>query len=200
MASTYSNYRHMKLIHTDIDGVVVIEPRIFDDARGYFYESFNERELCEALGLKLRFVQDNQSRSREGVVRGLHYQVAPFAQTKLVRVVRGEILDVAVDLRRGSPTLLRHVAVRLSEDNHRQLLIPRGFAHGFVVLRGDAIVEYKCDNYYAPEAERTIAYNDPDIAIDWGIEQGRVIVSERDANATQLANAELFDYNTDYYA
>lgn len=190
----------MKLIHTDIDGVVVIEPRIFDDARGYFYESFNERELCEALGLKLRFVQDNQSRSREGVVRGLHYQVAPFAQTKLVRVVRGEILDVAVDLRRGSPTLLRHVAVRLSEDNHRQLLIPRGFAHGFVVLRGDAIVEYKCDNYYAPEAERTIAYNDPDIAIDWGIEQGRVIVSERDANATQLANAELFDYNTDYYA
>lgn len=200
MASTYSNYRHMKLILTDIDGVVVIEPRLFDDARGYFYESFNERELCEALGLKLRFVQDNQSRSREGVVRGLHYQVAPFAQTKLVRVVRGEILDVAVDLRRGSPTFLRHVAVRLSEDNHRQLLIPRGFAHGFVVLRGDAIVEYKCDNYYAPEAERTIAYNDPDIAIDWGIERGRVIVSERDANATQLANAELFDYNTDYYA
>lgn len=190
----------MKLIHTDIDGVVIIEPRLFDDARGYFYESFNERELCEALGLELRFVQDNQSRSREGVVRGLHYQVAPFAQTKLVRVVRGEILDVAVDLRRGSPTLLRHVAVRLSEDNHRQLLIPRGFAHGFVVLRGDAIVEYKCDNYYAPEAERTIAYNDPDIAIDWGIERGRVIVSERDANATQLANAELFDYNTDYYA
>lgn len=200
MASTYSNYRHMTLIHTDIDGVVVIEPRLFDDTRGYFYESFNERELCEALGLKLRFVQDNQSRSREGVVRGLHYQVAPFAQTKLVRVVRGEILDVAVDLRRGSPTFLRHVAVRLSEDNHRQLFIPRGFAHGFVVLRGDAIVEYKCDNYYTPEAERTIAYNDPDIAIDWGIERDRVIVSERDANATQLANAELFDYNTDYYA
>lgn len=188
------------MIQTDIEDVVIIEPRLFEDARGYFYESFNERNLCEALGRELRFVQDNQSCSREGVVRGLHYQVAPHAQTKLVRVTRGEILDIAVDIRRGSPTFLRHVAVRLSEDNHRQLLIPRGFAHGFVVVRGDAIVEYKCDNYYAPEAERTIAYNDTDIAIDWSVESNSVIVSERDANATRLANAELFDYNTDYYA
>lgn len=200
MASIFLSYKGMKLIHTDIDNVVIIEPQLFEDARGYFYESFNERRLCEALGRELRFVQDNQSRSSEGVVRGLHYQLAPYAQTKLVRVVRGEILDIAVDIRRGSPTFLRHVAVRLSEDNHRQLLIPRGFAHGFVVVRGDAIVEYKCDNYYAPEAERTIAYNDADIAIDWGTEPTKIIVSARDANAARLAEAELFDYNTDYYA
>lgn len=191
----------MKIIKTDIEGVVIIEPRLFKDERGYFFEAFSERKFAELTGINTRFVQDNESRSTEGVVRGLHFQLPPFAQSKLVRVVRGTILDVAIDIRRGSPTFGKYVAVELSEHNHRQLFIPRGFAHGFSVLEGDAIVEYKCDNYYAPEAEGAIRWNDPVLAIDWHVVKERAIVSAKDqANPMFEECNALFDYNTDYYA
>ena len=191
----------MKLINTDIEGVYIIEPRLFEDERGYFFEAFSERRFAELTGIETRFVQDNESRSVKGVVRGLHFQLPPHAQSKLVRVVRGTILDVAVDIRRGSPTFGRHVAVELSEHNHRQLFIPRGFAHGFSVLKGDAIVEYKCDNYYAPESEGAIRWDDPTLAIDWQIANNETIVSAKDmANPLFEECKMLFDYNTDYYA
>ena len=191
----------MKLINTDIEDVYIIEPRLFEDERGYFFEAFSERKFAELTGIDTRFVQDNESRSAKGVVRGLHFQLPPFAQSKLVRVVRGTILDIAVDIRRGSPTYGRHVAVELSEHNHRQLFIPRGFAHGFSVLKGDAIVEYKCDNYYAPEAEGAIRWDDPTLAIDWRISPNEAIVSAKDmANLLIEECNALFDYNTDYYA
>lgn len=191
----------MKLITTDIEGVFIIEPRLFNDERGYFFEAFSEREFAELTGINTRFVQDNESRSAEGVVRGLHFQLPPYAQSKLVRVVRGAILDVAVDIRRGSPTFGRHIAVELSEHNHRQLFIPRGFAHGFSVLEGDAIVEYKCDNYYALESEGAIRWNDPTLAIDWHIADSKAIVSAKDKANLLFEECEaLFDYNTDYYA
>ncbi|MBR5197800.1 MAG: dTDP-4-dehydrorhamnose 3,5-epimerase [Alistipes sp.] len=190
----------MKLIKTNIEGVVILESRLFNDERGYFCVTHNKQQLDALLGREITFVQDNQSRSKAGVVRGLHYQQHPYAQSKLVRVVRGKILDIAVDIRRGSPTFGRYVGVELSEDNHRQLFIPRGFAHGFAVLEGDAIVEYKCDNDYSPAAERTIAWNDPDIGIEWGIDTERVIISAKDADGVALRDAELFDYNEDYYA
>ena len=177
----------MKLINTDIEGVYIIEPRLFEDERGYFFEAFSERKFVELTGIETRFVQDNESRSAKGVVRGLHFQLPPHAQSKLVRVARGAILDVAVDIRRGSPTFGRYVAVELSEHNHRQLFIPRGFAHGFIVLEGDAIVEYKCDNYYAPESEGAIAWNDIDLAIDWQIPTEKVILSEKDKHHPTLA-------------
>ena len=191
----------MKLINTDIEGVYIIEPRLFEDERGYFFEAFSERKFAELTGIETRFVQDNESRSSVGVVRGLHFQLPPHAQSKLVRVVRGAILDVAVDIRRGSPTFGRYVAVELSEHNHRQLFIPRGFAHGFSVLEGDAIVEYKCDNYYAPEAEGAIHWNDPTLAIDWHSTNNEAIVSAKDKLNPMFEECErLFDYNTDYYA
>ena len=191
----------MKLITTDIEGVFIIEPRLFNDERGYFFEAFSERKFAELTGINTRFVQDNESRSAEGVVRGLHFQLPPYAQSKLVRVVRGAILDVAVDIRRGSPTFGRHIAVELSEHNHRQLFIPRGFAHGFSVLEGDAIVEYKCDNYYAPKSEGAIRWNDPTLAIDWHIADSKTIVSAKDKANLLFEECEaLFDYNTDYYA
>ena len=191
----------MKLINTDIEGVYIIEPRLFEDERGYFFEAFSERKFAELTGVKTRFVQDNESRSARGVVRGLHFQLPPHAQSKLVRVVRGTILDVAVDIRRGSPTFGRYVAVELSEHNHRQLFIPRGFAHGFSVLEGDAVVEYKCDNYYAPESEGAIRWNDPTLAIDWRVADNKAIVSAKDmANPLFEECDTLFDYNTDYYA
>lgn len=190
----------MKLIHTDIEGVFIIEPKLFSDERGYFFEAFNSRRFEELSGIRTAFVQDNESRSARGVVRGLHFQLPPHAQSKLVRVVRGRIIDVAVDIRRGSPTFGRYVAVELSDENHRQLFIPRGFAHGFGVLEGDAIVEYKCDNYYAPEAEGAIRWDDPELAIDWRID-GEVIVSAKDQNNKLLRECDtLFDYKTDYYA
>ncbi len=190
----------MKLIPTDIEGVFIIEPKLFSDERGYFFEAFNSRRFEELTGIRTAFVQDNESRSTRGVVRGLHFQLPPHAQSKLVRVVRGRIIDVAVDIRRGSPTFGRYVAVELSDKNHRQLFIPRGFAHGFGVLEGDAIVEYKCDNYYAPEAEGTIRWDDPELAIDWRID-GEVIVSAKDQNNKLLRECDtLFDYNIDYYA
>lgn len=190
----------MKLIHTDIEGVFIIEPQIFEDSRGYFFESFNTHKFAALTGINTHFVQDNESRSKVGVVRGLHFQLAPYAQSKLVRVVEGEILDIAVDIRRGSPTFGHHVGVVLSGDNHRQLFIPRGFAHGFVVLRGDAVVHYKCDNPYAPAAERAIRWNDPTLNIDFGINPEQVILSAKDSANPLLAQCdELFDYNIDYY-
>lgn len=191
----------MRILKTDIEGVLIIEPRLFEDERGYFFEAFSERKFAELTGIETRFVQDNESRSSVGVVRGLHFQLPPFAQSKLVRVVRGTILDVAVDIRRGSPTFGRYVAVELSEHNHRQLFIPRGFAHGFSVLEGDAIVEYKCDNYYAPEAEGAIRWDDPALAIDWHTTNNEAIVSAKDKLNPMFEECErLFDYNTDYYA
>lgn len=191
----------MRILKTDIEGVLIIEPRLFEDERGYFFEAFSERKFAELTGIETRFVQDNESRSAKGVVRGLHFQLPPFAQSKLVRAVRGTILDVAVDIRRGSPTFGKHIAVELSEHNHRQLFIPRGFAHGFSVLEGDAIVEYKCDNYYAPETEGAIRWDDPTLAIDWHIADNEVIVSTKDKANKLFEECEaLFDYSTDYYA
>lgn len=191
----------MRVIKTDIDGVYILEPEIFGDNRGYFFESYNRRRFKEATGLDVVFVQDNESRSSEGVVRGLHFQLPPYAQSKLVRVVAGAILDVAVDIRRGSPTFGKYVAVELSGDNHRQLFIPRGFAHGFRVLRGDAILQYKCDNMYAPQSEGSILWNDPALNIDWGISANRAILSAKDTTAPTLELCDtLFDYKTDYYA
>ena len=191
----------MRILKTDIEGVYIIEPHLFEDERGYFFEAFSERKFAELTGIETRFVQDNESRSAKGVVRGLHFQLPPHAQSKLVRVVRGKILDIAVDIRRGSPTFGHYVAVELSEYNHRQLFIPRGFAHGFSILEGDAIVEYKCDNYYAPESEGAIRWDDPTLAIDWHIAHSEVIVSAKDkANSLFEACEALFDYNTDYYA
>lgn len=191
----------MKLIPTDIKDVVIIEPDVFSDSRGYFFESFSQRRFETLLGRSIDFVQDNESRSKEGVVRGLHYQRAPHAQSKLVRVTQGAILDIAVDIRYNSPTYGKYIAVELSAENHRQLFIPRGFAHGFVVLRGDAVVQYKCDDYYAPECEGTILWNDPQIAVDWQIDPAKVIVSQRDSEGKRFdPTEEIFDYNTDYYA
>ena len=169
----------MNIIKTEIEGLVVIEPRVFGDDRGYFFESFNEREFNEKVG-DVRFVQDNESKSRYGVVRGLHFQKGEFAQAKLVRVVSGAVLDVAVDLRPGSPTYGRHHAEVLSGENHRQMYIPRGFAHGFSVLSEEVVFQYKCDNFYCPSAEGAIAWNDPDLAIDWRIPAESVILSEKD--------------------
>lgn len=191
----------MRITNTELEGVLIIEPQLFEDERGYFCEVLSERRFAEFTGIATHFVQDNESRSIAGVVRGLHFQLPPFAQSKLVRVVRGKILDVAVDIRRGSPTFGRHVAVELSADNHRQLFIPRGFAHGFSVIEGDAIVEYKCDNYYAPNAEGAIRWDDPTLAIDWCIAHNKAIVSAKDkANALLEQCDALFDYNSDYYA
>ena len=190
----------MKITKTEIEGVVIIEPHIFEDARGHFFEAFSEREFAEKV-CNCHFVQDNEAKSSYGVVRGLHFQLPPYAQSKLVRVVAGAILDVAVDIRRGSPTFGKYIAVELSGDNHRQLFIPRGFAHGFRVLRGDAILQYKCDNMYAPQSEGSILWNDPTLNIDWGISADRAILSAKDTTAPTLELCDtLFDYKTDYYA
>ena len=170
----------MDVIKTDIDGVVIIEPRIFGDARGYFYESFNAREFAEKIDPAVVFVQDNQSYSSYGVLRGLHFQCPPHSQSKLVRVISGKVIDVAVDIRAGSPTYGQHVAVELSGENHRQFFIPRGFAHGFVVLSETALFQYKCDNLYAPQSEGAIIWNDPDISIDWKIPASDILLSEKD--------------------
>ena len=191
----------MRVIKTEIEDVVIIEPQLFEDERGYFYEVFNARNFAEAVGKSVEFVQQNESRSKEGVVRGLHFQLPPHAQSKLVRVTEGEIIDIAVDIRRGSPTFGKYVTVTLSAENKRQLFIPRGFAHGFVVRRGDAVVQYKCDNYYAPECEGSILWNDADLAIDWGISPESAILSTKDMLNRSLKECdELFDYSVDYYA
>lgn len=189
----------MEVIKSDIEGVVIIEPRIFEDSRGYFFESFSEREFLEKV-CNTHFVQDNESKSSYGVVRGLHFQLPPHAQSKLVRVVEGKVLDVAVDIRRGSPTFGKYVAVELSAENHRQLFIPRGFAHGFAVLSETAVFQYKCDNYYAPQSEGAIAWNDAEIGIDWRIPADKVILSAKDMLHPTLAECNtLFDYNEKLY-
>ena len=169
----------MDIIKTPIEGVVIIEPKIFKDARGYFFESFSKRDFDEQVA-KVDFVQDNESCSTYGVMRGLHFQRPPYAQAKLVRCVKGAVLDVAVDIRKGSPTYGQHVAVELTEDNHRQFFIPRGFAHGFAVLSDIAIFQYKCDNYYHPEADGGISILDKSLAIDWKIDSSKAILSEKD--------------------
>ena len=173
----------MNYIKTDIEGPLIIEPRVFLDKRGYFFESFSLREFTAQAG-PVRFVQDNESYSaRRGVLRGLHFQKGKAAQAKLLRVVRGSVLDVAVDIRPGSPTRGRYVSVVLSGENKRQFFVPRGFAHGFLVLEDDTVFQYKCDNYYAPEAEGSYRWNDPTLAIDWGVLPDELILSEKDAQA-----------------
>ena len=182
----------MKVIKTDIEGVVLLEPKIFGDERGYFFEFYSQREFDQKVA-PVRFVQENESKSRYGVVRGLHYQRGEAAQAKLVSVVKGRVLDVAVDLRRTSPTFGKYVAVELSEENKRQMFVPRGFAHGFAVLSEEAVFQYRCDNYYAPTEERGIAWNDPAIGIDWGVPTEEVILSEKDTKNPLLQDAtDLF--------
>lgn len=177
----------MNIIRTEIEGPVIIEPRIFNDQRGYFFESFSQREFSREVA-PVTFVQDNESRSVYGVVRGLHFQKPPFAQAKLVRCVVGTVLDVAVDIRRGSPTFGRSVAVELSESNHRQLFIPRGFAHGFSVLSPEAVFQYKCDNYYEPASEAGISLLDGSLGIDWRIPEQSIIMSPKDSARPLLAD------------
>ena len=190
----------MKVVKTAIEDVVIIEPDVFGDARGYFFESYSQKRFDEQVR-PVKFVQDNESKSRYGVLRGLHFQKGKDAQSKLVRVVKGRVLDVAVDIRRGSPTFGKYVAVELTEENHRQLFIPRGFAHGFSVLSEEAVFQYKCDNLYAPQSEGAIAWNDPEIGIDWGLKAEDVLLSAKDVAHPLLSEAEeLFDYNVDYYA
>lgn len=175
----------MEIIKTNIEGVVIIEPRIFKDDRGYFFESFSQREFEEKV-CKTTFVQDNESKSSYGVLRGLHFQKPPFAQSKLVRVIKGAVLDVVVDIRKGSPTFGQYVSVELTGENHRQFFIPRGFAHGFSVLSEEVIFQYKCENFYSPQSEGAIAWNDPDLNIDWRIPAEKVVLSEKDSKHPRL--------------
>ncbi len=189
----------MEVIKTAIDGVVIIEPRIFHDERGYFYESFSQREFDEKVR-PIKFVQDNESMSSYGVMRGLHFQNPPFTQSKLVRCVKGKVLDVAVDIRKGSPTYGQHVAVELTEENHRQFFVPRGFAHGFAVLSETAVFQYKCDNFYCPEADNGISIKDTSLGIDWQIPVEKAILSAKDCNHESLADFNSpFDINIDLY-
>ena len=189
----------MNIIQTSIEGVVIVEPRLFRDARGYFLESFSQRDLSAKVRAA-DFVQDNESRSTYGVLRGLHFQRPPHAQSKLVRCVCGAVLDVAVDIRRGSPTYGQHVAVELTEENHLQLFIPRGFAHGFAVLSEEAVFQYKCDNYYAPEADGGISIRDAELGIDWRIPAAEAILSEKDTRHPLLRDfVSPFEYTEDLY-
>ena len=175
----------MEVIKTNIEGVIIVEPRIFKDGRGYFFESFSQREFEEKV-CKTTFVQDNESKSSYGVVRGLHFQKPPFAQSKLVRVIKGAVLDVAVDIRKDSPTFGQYVSVELTGENHRQFFIPRGFAHGFSVLSEEVIFQYKCDNFYSPQSEGAIAWNESDLNIDWRIPVEEVVLSEKDSKHPKL--------------
>lgn len=189
----------MEVIKTAIEGVVIIEPRVFNDARGYFFESFSQREFEEKVR-PINFVQDNESMSSYGVMRGLHFQRPPYTQSKLVRCVKGRVLDVAVDIRKGSPTYGQHVAVELSEDNHRQFFVPRGFAHGFAVLSETAVFQYKCDNSYAPEADGGISIQDDSLGIDWQIPMDQAILSDKDIKHLSLRDFDTpFDYNVNLY-
>ena len=189
----------MNVIETAIPGVFIIEPRVFNDARGYFFESFSQREFDEKvaplLGHTIHFVQDNESMSTYGVMRGLHYQRMPYTQSKLVRCVKGAVLDVAVDIRKGSPTFGQHVAVELTEENHRQFFIPRGFAHGFAVLSDVAVFQYKCDEFYHPEADGGINIKDESLGIDWRIPVADAILSDKDLKHKSLAELTEFDFN-----
>ena len=182
----------MNYIQTEIDGVWIIEPKVFNDARGYFMEAFKEEEFRANIG-DVHFVQDNESKSSFGVLRGLHYQKGEYSQAKLVRVIKGKVLDVAVDLRRSSPTFVNYVSVELSEENKRQFFIPRGFAHGFLVLSEEAIFTYKVDNGYAPQAEASIRFNDETIGIDWPVAESQFILSEKDGHAVSFKDAEYFE-------
>lgn len=190
----------ISVVKTEIEGVVIIEPQVFGDERGYFLESWSQKNFND-LVRPIKFVQDNESKSSYGVLRGLHFQRGKYSQSKLVRVVKGKVLDVAVDIRTGSPTFGKHVAVELSGENHRQFFIPRGFAHGFVVLSDETVFQYKCDNYYAPQYEGAIIWNDPELGIDWQIPRKDVILSAKDKEHPLLADCqEVFDYKIDYYA
>lgn len=183
----------MNVIKTDIEGVLILEPKVFYDARGYFFESYNERDFNALVG-NVNFIQDNESRSQYGVLRGLHFQKGEHSQAKLVRVVRGIVYDVAVDLRKSSPTFGKYVGVELSEENHRQFFIPRGFAHGFPVMSEIAVFQYKCDNLYAPESEGAIMWNDPDLNIKWPVKADKIILSEKDKHHPLLKDSDyLFD-------
>ncbi len=188
----------MNVIKTSIPEVLLIEPKVFYDTRGYFMESFSQQRFVEAV-FNTQFVQDNESSSSYGVLRGLHYQTGPFAQSKLVRVVSGRVLDVAVDLRAGSPTFGKYVSAELTAQNKLMMFIPRGFAHGFVVLSDECIFQYKCDNYYSPAHESSVRWDDITINIDWRIPEEDIILSDKDKNHPDLNNAKLFDYNTDLY-
>ncbi|MBQ1202049.1 MAG: dTDP-4-dehydrorhamnose 3,5-epimerase [Alistipes sp.] len=189
----------MEVIKTAIEGVVIIEPKVFKDARGYFFESFSQREFEEKVR-PINFVQDNESKSSYGVMRGLHFQTPPYTQSKLVRCVKGRVLDVAVDIRKGSPTYGQHVAVELSEDNHLQFFVPRGFAHGFAVLSEIAILQYKCDNFYAPQADGGVSIKDESLGIDWQIPMEQAILSEKDIKHLCLKDFDSpFDYNENLY-
>lgn len=189
----------MEVIQTAIEGLVIIEPKIFKDARGYFFESFSQREFDEKVR-KINFVQDNESMSGYGVMRWLHFQRPPFTQSKLVRCVKGRVLDVAVDIRKESPTYGRHVAVELSEENHRQFFVPRGFAHGFAVLSKTAVFQYKCDNFYTPEADSGISLQDESLGIDWRIPISHAILSEKDTKHLCLKDFDSpFDYRVNLY-
>lgn len=194
----------MNVIKTNIEGVLIIEPKVFNDARGYFFESFSQREFDEKvapiLGHTIRFVQDNESMSSYGVMRGLHFQRPPFTQSKLVRCVKGAVLDVAVDIRKGSPTFGQHVAVELTEDNHRQFFISKGFAHGFAVLSETAVFQYKCDEFYHPEADGGISIMDQSLGINWKIPTDQALLSEKDAKHKMLVNFDSpFNINTNLY-
>jgi dTDP-4-dehydrorhamnose 3,5-epimerase len=190
----------MQFIRTEIPDVVIIEPQIYGDNRGYFVETFRQDKLEAFLGYKINFCQDNESKSSKGVLRGLHYQLAPFAQTKLVQVIQGKVLDVAVDIRKGSPTFGQHIAVELSHENKKQLLIPRGFAHGFVVLEDNTIFAYKVDNYYSPENDRGIAFDDKSLNIDWILDKEELNLSIKDQQQPLFKDTQdLFDMEIDYY-
>ena len=190
----------MNFTRTQIPDVVICEPTVHGDSRGYFVETFRADKLEEFLGYKINFCQDNESKSSKGVLRGLHYQLHPAAQTKLVRVIQGRVLDVAVDIRKGSPTFGEHVAVELSSENKRQLLVPRGFAHGFVVLEDDTIFAYKVDNYYSPENDRGIAFDDENLNINWILNHDELQLSDKDTKQPKLSEAEdLFEFGVDYY-
>ncbi|WP_075352668.1 dTDP-4-dehydrorhamnose 3,5-epimerase [Algoriphagus marinus] len=190
----------MKFIRTEISDVVLIEPSRIGDDRGYFSETFRADTLKEFLGFQVNFCQDNESKSGFGVLRGLHFQVPPFAQTKLVKVIQGKVLDVAVDIRKGSPTFGKHVAVELSSENRLQMFVPKGFAHGFVVLSETAIFNYKVDNYYNQPSDRGIAFDDPSIGIDWVLKFEDLKLSRKDQKQHLLKEADLFDFNIDLYA
>jgi dTDP-4-dehydrorhamnose 3,5-epimerase len=191
----------MQFVRTNIPDVIIIEPTVHGDHRGYFVETFRADKLEEFLGFKLNFGQDNESKSSKGVLRGLHYQLPPHAQTKLVRVIQGKVLDVAVDIRRNSATFGQYVAVELSADNKKQMLVPRGFAHGFVVLEDDTIFAYKVDNYYSPQCDRGIAFDDPALNIDWILKTEELKLSAKDTTQTKLNETkDLFEFGVDYYA
>lgn len=189
----------MILTRAKIPDVILVDPVVFGDERGYFVETFRQDKLEEFLGFEVPFCQDNESKSSHGVLRGLHYQLPPYAQTKLVRVIEGEVLDVAVDIREGSPTFGQYVAERLSGENKRQMFIPRGFAHGFVVLSETCTFAYKVDNYYSPESDRGIAFNDPSLNIDWIVEAEHLQLSAKDTKQPLLKQADLFEYGVDFY-